>query len=82
MDDDILYIQTTTLLQIKYDLFISVLDMKTAEIGNFFCEPSFHINGAGHGRNTGCIENSEIVFAEGGCLMDNSRATFDGYIVI
>ena len=79
---DFLSVERPLVFEVADDLPISFLNMKPLKIGDRRDELTCHVNGARHRSNASGFEDTKIVFAECGCLMDDTSPCFCRDVVI
>ena len=82
MLDDLLSVKRSLIFEVTDDLPISFFHMKPLKIGDRRDELTCHVNGARHRGHSGGFEDTKIVLAECGCLMDDASPGFCRDVVI
>ena len=73
---DLLSVKRPLVFEVADNLPIGFFNMKPLKIGYRCDELTCHINGARHRGNASGFEDTEIVLAECGCLMDDASPCF------
>ena len=79
---DLLSVKRSLTFEVTDDLPISFFHVKPLKIGDRRGELTCHVNGACHRGNSGGSEDTKIVLAECGCLMDDTGPCFCRDVVI